>query len=118
MADLAQHFVDANVGTHIARAVVSGEEQFQFFAGLPGLVSAQHPSRFGAFDVAADPGFQNEVHHAALPPAAAGQGLYWYSKLFSRLNFSSGKLYCENGTGFRLNSEVTRVLSKTVFHTR
>ena len=49
---------------------------------------------------------------------AAGHGLYLYSKLFSRLNFSSGKLYCENGTGLRPSSEVTRVLSNTVFHTR
>src|SRR5579864_4614719 len=41
-----------------------------------------------------------------------------YSKLLARLNCSSGKLYCENGTGLRPSSVVTRVLSKTVFQTR
>src|ERR1051326_5654840 len=118
VADLSEHLVDAHVGTHVPRAVVAGKQQLEFFPGLPGLVPAQHPSRLGALDVAAHPRFQNEVHHAAVPPRAAGQGWYWYSKLFSRLNFNRGKLYCENGTGFRPNSEVTRVLSKTVFHTR
>src|ERR1700676_3643674 len=82
------------------------------------MASTQHPSRLRALNVAADPRFQNKVHHAAVPPRAAGQGWYSYSKLFSRLNFSKGKLYCENGTGFRPNSDVTRELSNTVFHTR
>ncbi len=72
--DLAKHFVDANVGAHVAGAVISRKEQLQFFAWPPGLASAQHPSGFRALDVAADPRFQHEVHHAAVPPRAAGQG--------------------------------------------
>src|SRR3974390_3130592 len=118
MSNLAQHFVDPDVGSHVARPVVSGKEQLQFFPGLPGLVPTQHPARLGALNIATDPRFQNKVHHAAVPPAAAGQGWYLYSKLFSRLNFNSGKLYCENLTGLRFNSEVTRLLSNTFFQTR
>ena len=76
MADLAQHFIHPHIGTHVARAIVAGEKQLQFVAGLPRFISAQHPSRFRALDVGTDPGLQHEVHHAAVPPAAAGQG--WY----------------------------------------
>ncbi len=36
----------------------------------------------------------------------------------SRLNRSSGKLYCENGAGLRPISVVTRVLSNTVFQVK
>src|SRR5579863_2469364 len=118
MANLAQHLFHAYVRSHIPRAVITGEQELELFAGLPGLIATQHPSRLGAFDVSADPGFQNEIHHAAVPPRAAGQGWYVYSKLFSRLNLSSGKLYSENGTGLRPSSDVTRVLSNTVFQTR
>ncbi len=50
--------------------------QFEFFARLPAFASAQHPGGFRAFDIAADPGFENKIHHAADPPTFAGQG--WY----------------------------------------
>ena len=51
VANLAEHFVDANVGAGIARAVVAGEKQFQFFARLPALAAAEHPLQAGQFDV-------------------------------------------------------------------
>ena len=64
---LAQHFLDAHVGTRVAGAVVAGKQQLQLFAGLPRLASPSiHPAF--AFDDAADPGFQDKVHHAAEPP--------------------------------------------------
>src|SRR5215469_3797941 len=106
MPDLPDHFLDANIRTHVPRAVVSGKQKFQLFTWLPRLVAAKHPAHLGALDIRADPRFQHKVHHAAVPPRIAGQGWYLYSKLFSRLNFSSGKLYCEKGTGRRPNSEV------------
>jgi hypothetical protein len=74
VADLAQHFFDAHIGSHIARAVIPGKEQLQFFSRLPRLSASQHPSGLGALDVARDPRFENEVHHAAVPPRAAGHG--------------------------------------------
>src|SRR5579859_2048427 len=79
VADLAQHFVDPHVRSHVAGAVVSGEEQLQLLSRLPRCSSAQHPTGFGALDVTAYPGLQNEIHHAAVPPRAAGQGSYLYS---------------------------------------
>src|SRR5581483_5994992 len=118
VANLAQHLLNPNVRAHVASTVVSRKEKLQLFSGLPGPVATKHPSGFGALDVRTDPCFQDKIHHAEAPPRAAGQGWYVYSKLFSRLNFSNGKLYCENGTGLRPNSEVTRVLSITVFQTR
>ena len=69
MADLAQHFRNAHIGAHIARAVVSGKEQLQFFAGLPGFALAHHPAQLGGLDAAADPRFKHQIHHAADPPA-------------------------------------------------
>ena len=39
-ADLADHFFDADVGAGVARAVVSGEEELQLCAGLPGVTGA------------------------------------------------------------------------------
>src|SRR5581483_8186556 len=88
--DLTQHLLDSHIRSHVSRAVVSGKQQFQFFSRLPRFVSAHHPADFRSLDVAAHPGFEDEIHHAALPPRLEGHGWYLYSKLFSRLNFSSG----------------------------
>src|SRR5215469_1522971 len=74
MANLAEHLLDPYVGAHVARAVVAGEQKFQLFACPPRWVPAQHPSGFRPLDVRAHPGLKNEVHHAAVPPRAAGQG--------------------------------------------
>ena len=74
MANLTQHFVDPNIRTHIPCSVVPGKKQLQLFSGLPGLSFPQHPSGLGAFNVGANPRFQKNVHHAAVPPRAAGHG--------------------------------------------
>ena len=66
---LPQHFRNPYVGAHVARAVISGKQQLQFFAGLPGFAFAHHPTQLGGFDAAADPGFEDQIHHAADPPA-------------------------------------------------
>ena len=50
VANLAKHFVNAHIGAGVARAVVAGEEQFEFFAGLPALAAAEHPLQAGEFD--------------------------------------------------------------------
>src|SRR5690348_3363076 len=55
VADLPQHFFHAHIRSHVAGAVVSGKEKFQFLARLPSLVAAHHPADFGSLDVAADP---------------------------------------------------------------
>src|SRR5580692_608900 len=62
-AHLANHFFYADVGAGVARAVVSGEEKFEFGAGLPGLSGAEHPFELVEFDEAADPGFEEQVGH-------------------------------------------------------
>src|ERR1700723_3896764 len=84
---LPQSFFGTHVRTSVARAVISGEQKLQFLARLPGRSSAEHPAGLGTLDGGANPRFQNEVHHAADPPAAAGHGLWRYSNWFSRLNF-------------------------------
>jgi hypothetical protein len=55
MADLPEHLVDANIGAGVARAVVAGEEKFEFFAGLPAGPATHHPLQAGDFDEQADP---------------------------------------------------------------
>ncbi len=66
---LPQHFRNPDIRSHVARAVISGKQQLQFFAGLPGFAFAHHPAQLGGFDAAADPGFEHQIHHAADPPA-------------------------------------------------
>ena len=73
VADLAQHLLNAYVRSHIACAVVAGEKQFQLLSRLPGLPCPEHPAEFRAFDAARNPGFEDQVHHAADPPACVGQ---------------------------------------------
>ena len=50
VANLAKHFIDADVGAGIARAVVACEEKLEFFAGLPARAAAHHPLQTGEFD--------------------------------------------------------------------
>ena len=45
-------------------------------ASLKQITATKHPACFGALDVGTDPRFQNKVHHAVVPPRAAGQGCY------------------------------------------
>ncbi len=40
---LPQHLLDPHIRPRVARTVVSGEQQLQLFARLPGLALAQHP---------------------------------------------------------------------------
>ena len=71
---LAHHFFHADVGTGVARAVVSGEKQLERRTGFPGLARAEHPFELVQFDQAADPGFEQQVGHgrgsSAAPPLA------------------------------------------------
>src|ERR1700687_1299449 len=72
VAELAQRFLRPHVGAGVGSAVVSGKKQFDFLPRLPALAFAQDPSGFGALNVAADPGLEDKIHHAAEPPAWAG----------------------------------------------
>ena len=72
--NLAKHLLHAHIRSHVAGAVVSGKEEFQLFPGLPWFIATEHPPGLGALDVGTDPRFQDCIHHAALPPRAAGQG--------------------------------------------
>src|SRR5438445_10459515 len=65
VAQLAESFFRAHVGAGIARAVVSREKQLEPFSRLPAFPLAENPPGLGALDVSADPGLQDEVHHAA-----------------------------------------------------
>src|SRR6476660_1715672 len=56
VADLAQHFVDANIGAGVARAVIAGEEESEFFTGRPLFAASQHPLQAGELDENTDPG--------------------------------------------------------------
>src|SRR4029077_791261 len=83
VAHLAQHFLHANVGAGVARAVVAGKEQAEFFAGLPAATEAKGPAEAPDFDQRTDPSDEKEIGHArALPaivfgvtPREEGQGL-------------------------------------------
>ena len=82
VTDLAEHFVDANIGAGVAGAVVAGEEKFKFFAGLPARAAAHHPLQTGEFDEQADPNDEKKIGHARAAPLAVctvafcnGQGL-------------------------------------------
>ena len=70
---LPQHLFHAHIRAHVAGAVVSGEQQLQLFARLPGSPFAQHPCGLRLFNGSANPGFEQKVHHAADPPTFAGQ---------------------------------------------
>ena len=63
VANLTKHFVDAHVGTGVARTVVACEEQFKSFAGLPARAAAHHPFQAGYFDEKADPGDEKKISH-------------------------------------------------------
>ncbi len=67
------------------------KSSFSFSPGCQGLFPPSIHRGFGALDVAADPGFQNEVHHAAVPPAAAGQGLYVVFEIVLAAEFQKRK---------------------------
>jgi len=43
MAKLANHLFYPRIRSHVARAVISGEEEFKFFPGLPAFTFAQNP---------------------------------------------------------------------------
>src|SRR5262249_53390200 len=47
VADLADHFVDAHVRAGVARAVVAGKQQLEFFARTPLSAAAEHPLQAG-----------------------------------------------------------------------
>ena len=68
-ADLPQHLLHSHIRSRVARPVVTRKQQLQFLARLPRLALAHHPLNFLALDNARYPRFQNEVHHAAEPPA-------------------------------------------------
>ena len=72
--DLPQHLFHSHIRSRITRPVVARKQQFQFLARLPGLPLAHHPLNFLALDDARYPRFQNEVHHAADPPALTLSG--------------------------------------------
>src|SRR6266496_2580252 len=69
VTQLANHFFNTRVRSHIARAVVSGKQELQFLARRPAFALAQHPCGLFVLDDRADPGLQHEIHHAADPPA-------------------------------------------------
>ncbi len=69
MAHLAQHFLHANIGAGVARAVVAGEEQPQFFAGFPAMAESKHPADAPDFDQRADPRDEEKIGHARALPA-------------------------------------------------
>ena len=92
---------------------------FSFSPGCHGVCPAQHPSRFGAFNIAADPGFQNKVHHAAVPPLRRGPRLVLILEIILSAELQQRKTVLRERHRLRRpSSEVTRVLSNTVFHTR
>src|SRR4029077_1970752 len=70
VANLAKHFVDAHVGTGVARTVVACEEKFKSFAGLPARAAAHHPFQARYFDEKADPGHEKKISHERAAPLA------------------------------------------------
>ena len=78
-ADLANHFFYADVGAGVARAVVTGKEELQSCARLPGMTGAEHLFELVELDQAADPGFQDVRSVIGAGPgealAAAGRGV-------------------------------------------
>src|SRR5579884_1550870 len=73
---LPQSLFWTHVRASVTRSVVSGKKQLEFFAWLPALAFAEDVCGFRPLDVAADPGFENVIHHEADPPTLAGQ--LWY----------------------------------------
>src|SRR5258708_37293837 len=73
MPQLAQSFFGADIRTGVARAIVASEQQLEFLARLPTFSLAEDPACLGALDIGADPGFEDEIHHATEPPTFAGQ---------------------------------------------
>ena len=68
---LPQHFLHANIGAGVARAVVAGKQQLQFLARRPALAQAEHPAEAPNLDQRADPRDQKKVGHARALPATA-----------------------------------------------
>src|ERR1700736_5672960 len=60
---LSQHFLDADIGTRIARPVIAGEQQLEPFSGLPGIARTEHPFEFIKLNEATHPGLENKIHH-------------------------------------------------------
>jgi hypothetical protein len=77
VTQLTQHFGNAHVRAGVTRAVVSRKQKLQLFAGFPTLAFAKHPAGFRSLDDAGDPRLQNEIHHAADPPAFFDTGHSW-----------------------------------------
>ena len=98
VANLSQHFLDAHIAAGVARTVVTGKEQLQFFTRRPALAEAKHPSETGNLNQGANPGDKEKIGHARalsatafLPaPELEGQGLAGNWNLFSRQYFRSG----------------------------
>src|SRR5207302_3232433 len=63
VAHLPQHFVYANIGTSIPRAIVAREEQTQLFTRLPAGAAAEHPFQAGEFDQRTDPHHEKKIGH-------------------------------------------------------
>src|SRR5260370_11537851 len=83
IADLPQHLLNTYIAACVARPIVAGKEQLQFFACGPSLAETQHPAKAPDLDQRTNPGNKEEVGHALAPPATAifsesalsGQGL-------------------------------------------
>src|SRR5580692_1038917 len=128
MPDLPDHFVHTHIASGIPRTVVTGKQQFQFFARSPTLPQPKDPAESSDFNQRADPRHQQEVRHARALPATcgspplavsvAGHGLAGYLNLLARLNCSKGYAYVENLAGASPISSTTRELSNTVFQSR
>src|SRR5229473_1704727 len=69
VAHLAQHFLHANIGAGIARAVVPGEQQAQLSAGFPAAAESKHPADAPDFNQRADPRDEEKISHARALPA-------------------------------------------------
>src|SRR4029077_2848457 len=82
VAHLPQHFVHANIGTSISRAVVASKEQTQLFSRLPARATTEHPFQARQLNQRANPHHEKKIGHVPTLPVAlfaaalsAGQGL-------------------------------------------
>src|SRR5262249_61837692 len=68
VADLADHFVDAHVRAGVARAVVAGKQQLEFFARTPLSAAAEHPLQAVKLRKPADPSDEEEIERSGAEP--------------------------------------------------